>query len=303
MKFLPLILAAGVLQMAPARGAGPAKPALPPATLADVSYGRHERNVLDLWQAGAEAPTPLLIFIHGGGWHGGEKTDLPPKLLAFMLEHGISVASINYRYTSMAPLPAPVHDAARAVQYLRHQAGAWHLDPQRFAAYGISAGATTTLWLACHDDLANPADADSVAHQSTRLQAAVALSPQTCLEPQIITEWVGEKVLQHPMIARAVGAKELSELKQPRPEWVKVLHEFSPITHVSAGDPPILIQNPRADPLPATSAGSAIHHAIFGQKFKEKADAAGVPCIVRLQDQPEATPEPEAFLVEKLGAR
>src|SRR5688572_24860827 len=86
-------------------------PPLPAATFAQVSYGTHERHVLDLWQAKADAPTPLLVFIHGGGWHGGDKTDVPPKLLDFMLAHGVSVASINYRFTSMALLPAPVHDA------------------------------------------------------------------------------------------------------------------------------------------------------------------------------------------------
>jgi acetyl esterase/lipase len=273
---------------------------LPPPTLANVPYGPHERNVLDLWQAEASAPTPLLIFIHGGGWHGGEKTEVPVKLLNEMLKHGISVASLNYRFTSMALLPAPVHDAARAVQFLRSQAAEWKLEPTRFGAYGISAGATASLWLAYHDDLADAQSADAVARLSTRLQTAVALSPQTCLEPQIMTEWTGPKVLEHPIIARAVGAATLEEMKTPRPEWLVLLHEFSPITHVSAGDPPVLISNPRVDPLPATTAGSAIHHAIFGVKLKEKADAVGAVCILRIEEQPRDTPEPEAFLIEQL---
>ena len=295
---LPLTFVLGALaSVAPAQNK---TPALPPATFANVSYGTHERHILDMWQAKSDAPTPLLIFIHGGGWHGGEKTDLPAKLLKSMLEHGVSVASINYRYTSTAILPGPVHDAARAVQFLRSKAAEWNLDPRHFGAYGISAGATSSLWLAYHDDLAEARSTDPIARLSTRLQVAVGLSPQTCLEPQIITGWVGEQVLQHAMIARAVGAKKLDELQQPRPEWVELLHEFSAITHVGAGDPPVLIQNPRVDPLPATSAGSAIHHAIFGVKLKEKADAAGVTCILRLQDQPEATPEPESFLIEHL---
>lgn len=276
------------------------QPALPPPTIANAAYGEHERHVLDLWQAKTDAPAPLLIYIHGGGWAARDKSDLSAKLLRHMLAHGISVATINYRYSTTHPLPAPVHDAARAVQFLRFKAGVWHLDARRFAAYGISAGATTTLWLACHDDLAEPRSADPIARQSSRLQAAVALSPQTSLEPAVIGEWVGEQVFTHPMMARAVGAKKLDELRDPKPEWTRLLREFSPITHVSAGDPPILIQNPRVDPLPATSAGSAIHHAIFGVKFKEKADAAGVPCLPRLQDAPGTTPEPEAFLIEHL---
>lgn len=278
-----------------------AAPALPAPTFANVSYGTHERHVLDFWQAKSGKPTPLLIFIHGGGWRGGEKTDVPAKLLDFMLQHGVSVASINYRFTNMALLPAPVHDAARAVQFLRSKAAEWNLDAQRFGAYGISAGATTSLWLAYHDDLADAKSSDPVARLSTRLRAAVALSPQTCLEPPIMQEWVGDQVLQHAMMARAVGAKKLEELKDPKPEWLELLHEFSPITHVTADDPPVLVSNPRVDPLPATSAGSAIHHAIFGVKLKERCDAAGVRCTLLIQEKADpSVPTPEAFLLQQL---
>lgn len=303
--FLHLLVAAALTGAATAQSKTPVKaPTLPDATLTNVKYGTHERNVLDFWEAKSDAPTPLLIFIHGGGWHGGEKSELPRKLLDFMLAHGVSVASINYWYTSMALLPAPVHDAARAVQFLRSRAADWRLNAKHFAAYGISAGATSSLWLAYHDDLADPASADPIAKMSTRLQAAVGMSPQTCLEPQIITTWVGDQVLAHPMIARAVGAKKLDELKNPRPEWIALLHEFSAITHVSAGDPPVLISNPKMDPLPATSAGMAIHHAIFGVKLKEKADAAGVKCILRLEDKADdSVPTPEQFLLDHLIAK
>ena len=303
--FLPLLVAAAIAGAATAQTKTPVKaPTLPAATLSNVKYGTHERNVLDFWEAKPDAVTPLLIFIHGGGWHGGEKSELPKKLLDFMLAHGVSVASINYRFTSMALLPAPVHDAARAVQFLRSRAGEWRLDANHFAAYGISAGATSSLWLAYHDDLADPASADPIGRMSTRLQAAAVLSPQTCLEPQIITTWVGDQVLAHPMIARAVGAKKLDELKNPQPEWLTLLHEFSPITHVSAGDPPVLVSNPRVDPLPATSAGSAIHHAIFGVKLKEKADAAGVKCVLRIEESADdSVPTPEQFLLDQLITR
>jgi arylformamidase len=270
-------------------------------TYRDVSYGPHERNNLDVWLTKSNKPAPLVIFIHGGGWAGGDKADVPAKLVAAMLAQGVSVASINYRYSTIAPLPAPVHDAARAVQFLRSKAGEWKLDAKRFGAYGISAGGCTTLWLACHDDLADPRSNDLVARESTRLQCAVAMSPQTCLEPNIVTGWVGDQILNHAMIARAVGVQTGEDVRKPKPEWVKLLHEFSPITHVSKDDPPILISNPRIDPLPATSAGSAIHHAMLGMKFQEKARAAGATCILRIEAQPPTdTPTPEAFLIRHL---
>jgi len=272
-------------------------------TLRDISYGPHERHKLDLWRAKSDGATPLVIFIHGGGWHGGDKSDVLPKLRSFMLARGVSVASINYRYTSMATLPGPVHDAARAVQFLRTKAAEWKLNPARFGAYGVSAGGCSTLWLAYHDDLAEPSSADPIARQSSRLQAAVGISPQTSLEPEVIVGWVGDQVFKHPMIARAVGAKKLDEVRTPRAEWTKLLREFSPIHHVTRDDPPVLLSYPRSDPLPAANAGSAIHHAMFGVKLKEKADAAGAPCVLRIEDQAgNPAPKPEEFLLERLTA-
>ena len=67
-------------------------------TAAEVSYGPHERNVLDFWKAAGDGPRPLLVHIHGGGWIGGNKTLDPAKYQAF-LDKGISLASINYRLT------------------------------------------------------------------------------------------------------------------------------------------------------------------------------------------------------------
>ena len=276
----------------------------PPPTRASVSYGPHERNTIDLWTANSDAPTPLVIFIHGGGWAGGDKADAPAKLVTWMLAKGISVASINYRYSTIAPLPAPVHDAARAVQFLRSKAYEWKLDAKRFGAYGISAGGCTVLWLACHGDLADPLSKDPVARESTRLRCAVGMSPQTCLEPDIVVGWVGEQILNHAMIARAVGVKKGEDIRKPRPEWIKLLHEFSPLTHVSKDDPPILISNPRIDPLPATSAGSAIHHAMLGMEFQKRTKEVGATCILRNEAQPHPdTPTPESFLLQHLNAK
>lgn len=281
--------------------ASSARAELPAPTFADVVYGEHERHRLDFWQAAGAGRKPLLIFIHGGGWAGGDKRDVPEKLLRIMLSKGVSVASLNYRYTSMAKLPTPQRDAARAVQFLRSKAADWHLNSERFAAYGISAGGCSALWLAYHDDLATETvSGDPISGQSTRLCAAVGLSPQTCLEPAVVQKWIGDQVLAHPMMARAVQAKKLTDLEMPKPEWVELLHEASPITHMSRDDPPVLISNPKVDPLPATSAGSAIHHAIFGEKLKEKCDAVGATCLLRIESDPRGQPTPEEFLIQQL---
>jgi hypothetical protein len=91
-------------------------------------------------------------------------------------------------------------------------------------------------------------------------------------------------------------------LDNPRPAWGPLLYEFSPINHVTRDDPPVLLAYPKIDPLPAVTPGSAIHHAIFGMKLKEKANSVGVECILRIEEQkPDTTvPKPEEFLIERL---
>ncbi|MBA4019924.1 MAG: lipase [Pirellula sp.] len=274
---------------------------LPVPTFADVAYGSDERHKLDLWQAAGAGARPLVVFIHGGGWHGGDKGDVPPKLVALLLEHGISVASINYRFTKTARAPAPLYDAARAVRYLRTKAGEWKLDPAHFGGYGISAGGVSVLWLTYHDDLTDPKNADPVLRQSSRLQAAVGLSPPLCLEAPEIAKWIGPEVLKHPMIARAVGAGSGEEVVARYEEFGPLLHECSPLTHVSRDDPAVLLSFPRIDPLPATTPGSAIHHAVFGQKLKERTDSLGIGCILRIEDRAAPDqPTPEEFLLRQL---
>lgn len=276
-------------------------PAMPPPTFANINYGPHERHKLDVWQSMATAPTPLVIFVHGGGWATRDKGDVLPKLYAHLILRGISIASINYRYTSIAILPAPVHDAARAVQFLRSKAHEWNLDAQHFAAYGVSAGGCSSLWLAYHDDLADPNSSDPVLRQSSRLQAAVGIAPQTSIDPEVVIPWAGDQVLNHPMITRAVGAQNRAEVKTRYAEWKALLQEFSPINHVTRDDPPVLLSYTTMGALPAPNAGAAIHHAIFGVKLKEKSDAVGATCVLRIEDQkPVALPTPEAFLIEHL---
>src|SRR3954452_9291155 len=67
--------------------------------IANEHYGPHERHVLDLWKAKADQPTPLVVYIHGGGFRAGSKETINPALLSGLLAKGISVMAINYRFS------------------------------------------------------------------------------------------------------------------------------------------------------------------------------------------------------------
>jgi acetyl esterase/lipase len=219
-----------------------------------------------------------------------------------MLSHGVAVASVNYRYSTIAPLPAPVADAARAVQYLRSRATEWNLNSDRVAAFGTSAGGCTTLWLAYHPDLADPRSPDPVLRESTRLCAAEGWMAQTSIDARVIAGWVGDQVLNHPMIWKGVGAADRADVAAHYERWASLYREFSPYTHVARGAPPVLVAYGLA-PAPGATPGLAIHNLQFGVKLKEKADAAGATCYVFNKDMPDpALPRPYDFLLAHLTA-
>lgn len=248
-----------------------------PAARTNVAYGPHARNVLDFWQAPGDGPRPLLVFIHGGGWTGGDKAQAGEPEKAWLAK-GVSYAAINYRLTPAAPLPAPVHDAARAIQFLRTQARAWNIDTSRICLTGGSAGACTSMWLLCHDDLADPKAEDPVLRESTRVAGAAVSAGQTSIDPKQIEPWLGPNVLQHRMINMAVGELTIDAAMQNydrhKPQWV----EFSAYNHVTRDDPPLFMTYGADDSLPSKNAGHGIHHPVYGVKMKEKADSVGMEC-------------------------
>ena len=120
------------------------------ATHTNASYGDHPRNVFDIWIAESDVPAPLVVFIHGGGFRRGDKSLLyDSRVLVELLDAGVSVAGINYRFSHQAPdgILGSLNDAARFVQFIRFHAETYHVDKSRIACYGGSAGGAASLWL------------------------------------------------------------------------------------------------------------------------------------------------------------
>jgi len=235
---------------------------------------------LNFWKVESKKPTPLLVHIHGGGWLGGKKNETanPNEL-----KKGYSFASIDYRLAGVKLLPAAVHDAARAIQFLRTKAKEWNFDPNRIAVIGGSAGAASSLWLAYHDDMANPKSDDPVLRQSSRVCGAVAMGGQTTLDPFLLEKKIGLACIRHPMIWKTVGAQSHEHLMKNWDQYKDLSLECSPLTHVSKDDPPVFLNYGKPAPIPVIK-GDGIHHAGFGRLLKEKCQTVGIPCYLQVKD-------------------
>ena len=273
----------------------------PRPTKADVKYGPHERNVLDFWKAAGEAPTPLAIFIHGGGFRQGSKEQLSPEILRELLESGISVAALNYRFADQAPLPAAHNDCRQALQFLRTQASQWGFDKTRVAAFGSSAGAQLSMYLAFHDEMAQPTSNNPLERESTRLTCVATLGGQTTVD----IDWREKHIpghAEHQDRQTFFQRFRVSDLESYQPLAVPL----SALTLISADDPPIFMSYTMSpnDSIPSDAKQAenwTAHHVNFGLALKEKMDSLGVKAILAFpQRQTQANHDIAAFFRENL---
>ena len=262
--------------------AAPAKkvyPKNPPPTQANVRYGEFERDVFDFWQAKSAKPTPVLFFIHGGGWMGGDKAGIAVEPF---LKEGISVVSINYRYISQAqdvvpPVKAPLHDAARALQTIRSKAAEWNIDKQRIGASGGSAGACSSLWLAFHPDMADAKSSDPIARESTRLWCAAVIGAQTTLDPQQMREWTPNSKYGGHAFLKKEDYPNFDAFIAARKKILPWIAEYSPYALVTSDDPAIYMSY-SVPPALGQDQNDPTHTSNFGVKLQEHCKANGVAC-------------------------
>jgi acetyl esterase/lipase len=268
--------------------------------------------VLDFYKAASDRPTPLLFFIHGGGWVNGDKKGVK---VAPYLAAGISVVSINYRYSWQAqlagvkpPVKAPLEDAARALQFVRNKASEWNIDKQRIGASGGSAGACSSLWLAFHDDMADPKSQDPIARESTRLWTAAVVGAQTSLDPRELKQWTPNSrygghafgfMDPNDLKSRDTRFAEFLEHREELLPWIK---EYSPIGLVTADDPPVYLIYSSAPAL-GQEQKDPTHTANYGVKLQEKCKSLGVECELVYPGAPDVKHNSaDAFLIETLKA-
>ena len=278
-------------------------------THADVSYGDHKQQAFDIWLAESKdgKPSPLCLFIHGGGFRGGDKSSLSQATIDRFLDAGISFAAMNYRLSNNGefPYPTAMHDSARGLQTIRSKAKEWNLDPTRIVSYGGSAGAGISLWLAFHDDLADPKSDDPVSRQSTRLLAAGTTNGQSSYDMRTIRKWYDIPDL--PTERALIPFYNMKEGDTPdTPRVAKLAADASPINHLDKNDKVAVHMSYSRPNVPVTldtNPSIWIHHALFGLKLQEAMQKLDLECIVVHPEKKDSTyKDLPDFLIQKLTA-
>ena len=278
---------------------------VPKPTRSEVSYGPHKRNVLDFWQAESDKPTPLVLVIHGGGWNSGSKEIVNRSVnVRALLDAGLSVAANNYRLIPQSqevvpPVKAPMHDSARALQFIRSKAAEWNIDPKRIGADGGSAGACTSLWLAYHDDMANPESDDPIARQSTRLLCIAVVGAQTTLDPAQAKEWIPNSRYG----GHAFGKKNFAQALAERENILPWIAEYSPYALASKDDPPVALFYAKAPDM-GKDQEDPTHSTNFGIGLQQRCLELGIECQVIHPGMARTRHQtPTELLIDRLSVR
>jgi len=188
---------------------------------------------LDLARPEGDGPFPALVFIHGGGWRGGNRVHYRREIVE-AAKRGYVAVTVTYRLTepddegaAKHPFPAAVNDVKCAVRWLRANAAKLHVDPKRIGATGGSAGGHLSLMLGLSDAKAKLEGNGGHADASSRVQAVVNyFGPTDMLELHRTSPGAA------PIVASFLGGSP----KEVRPKYLA----SSPTTYISKDDPPVL---------------------------------------------------------------
>ena len=207
----------------------------------DIAYvaDGHERQKLDLYIPDEGENLPLIIWIHGGAWLGGDKAHYNPREY---LKSGYAGASINYRLSQHAIFPAQIEDVKAAVRWLRANADTYRLDPDRFAAWGSSAGGHLVAMLGTTGGV-NAFEVGENLEVSSRVQAVVDYyGPTDFLQ-------MDAHRLPDGLVHDAPDSPESKLVGGPIQEHKDRVAKANPITYVSKDDSPFLIIHGDQDKL------------------------------------------------------
>lgn len=227
----------------------------------------HPKQRVDLYlpqQRPSPGPLPVIALIHGGGWRNGDRLGYAGHALPIAATGHYAVVAVGYRLTGEAAWPAQVHDVKAALRWIRAHAAQHGLDPDRIAVWGSSAGGHLSSLLGTSGGVADlEGDLGPHTRFSSRVQCVVNLCGPQDFSLALMVDQDGQPITEDDAVMGLLGG---TAVQQPA-----AARAASPVTHVSADDPPFITFHGTADQRVAFSHAERIHAAL--QK-------AGVPSLL-----------------------
>jgi arylsulfatase A len=218
-----------------------------------ATYGDRSLQ-LDLYRPkSAKGKLPAVVCVHGGGWANGNRAS-HGNLAKALAARGFVAVTISYRLSGEARFPAAIHDCKAAVRWLRAHAAAYGIDSRHIGAAGLSAGGHLVALLATSAGVVELEGQGGNADRSSAIQAAVPMGAQT----DFMSERNREVSAQRDIWQAFLGGSQ-----EQQPERYRL---GSPLTHLGAGDPPILFM-----------AGEFDDPSTHADKFRARMKELGIP--------------------------
>jgi acetyl esterase/lipase len=285
-------------------GAAPGAVLKPAATEADIPFGPHGHQLLDVYlPPRGDGPFPAVVWF-GGLW--APSKGVPP--IDRFFPAGCAAVSVQTRVMGdaiqdkiMPPISVCLLDARRAVQFVRLHAAQWNLDPQRLAVAGSSQGALPALYVGCAGERARAAAPDPVERVSTKVTCIGAHRTVPTIDPRRMQEW-------NPGVPWGVPAWGCSfaESLRRRDELLPLISQWSPDALLDKDTPPIYFDYNwgLVRPEGVGEMDYKVHSPRWALGFQALARERGVACYVKFPGHPsERYADVWDFLVKQLTAR
>ena len=288
----------------------------------DIRYGPDVNNTFDIFIPNSVEPTPLVIYIHGGFFVFGDKTEPYsnmgwgyPNAIEVLLENKIAFASINYRLLKLGKdnegVLKSLTDSKRCLQYIRAISDVLNIDKDNIVLTGLSAGAGTSQWLAFSDEMADPKNADPVLRESTRVKGVVVKATQATydlkrFESDIFKEfnfnWTEYFKKDPLLLSLIIPFYSMNNFEDINSERVAIYRKkVDMLELMSPDDPEFWASNPESHITAPTTTDVLVHHGFHVRTMKNWADSIGIPNVVYYKTYKDPSGEDDVdFMIRKL---
>ena len=228
-------LLVGLWPMNPVRGAEPKRE----PRFRDLIYATYSGVdlKLDLYLP-QKTNALVVVYVHGGAWRDGSKSEMP---LGGLIDQGYAVASVDYRLSRVASFPVQVNDIKAAIRFLRAEAGRLGVDASRIAVAGSSAGGHLAALVGVSNRVkALEGTVGDHLDESSDVQAIVSLFGASNLQTILAQSTPFGLKVRVPALQLLLGGQP-----EDHPDIARLA---SPVAHVDATDPPLLLIHGDQDP-------------------------------------------------------